>query len=168
MPKPLKKPTKKKRTLSPVKQRAQKRKREQKESTGYRSGFEQTFITNMEARGWGMAYEPIRLPFIEPEKKRHYVPDFVFDPKTKKQVPNIQSIADLYGKIIVETKGLLSVADRGKAKLVKQTYPELDIRFVFMADNWVTKAKKQRYSQWAEANGFKWWVGSCPPEEWFK
>jgi Phage endonuclease I len=153
--------------LSPVKQRAKARARK-RDPNPYRSGFEQNFIRNMEARGWGLAYEPIRLPFIEPAKARHYVPDFVFDPKTKKQVPNITCIADLLGKIILENKGLLDAATRKKMKLVKEAYPDLDIRFVFMADNWVTKTKKQRYSQWAEANGFKWWVGTCPPEEWFK
>lgn len=163
--------TKAKKPPSPLKQRARARatrKRENREASKYRSGFEETFYNNMEARGWGMAYEPIRLPFIEPAKHRHYVPDFVFDPKTKRRAPDIKGIDDLVGKIILENKGYLSAQDRSKYKMVRAAYPHLDIRFIFQADNWVTKAKKQRYSQWAEANGFKWWVGTCPPEEWFK
>ena len=173
MPNTTPKKSKKKKKLSPVKVRAKAKSAERKrrpkdEPNPYRSGFEQHFMVNMDARGWGLAYEPIRLPFVEPAKQRHYVPDFVFDPKTKRQVPKINDVSELNGKIILELKGVLDSATRSKMKRVRAAYPDLDIRFVFMADNWVTKAKKQRYSQWAEANGFKWWVGTCPPEEWFK
>lgn len=73
-----------------------------------------------------------------------------------------------YWNVLPYNKGILDAGTRKKMRLVRAAYPHLDIRFIFQADNWVTKAKKQRYSQWAEANGFKWWVGTCPPEEWFK
>lgn len=169
----MKKSTSRGKKLSPVKARAKARAakkkyaREPKDAAKYRSGFERTFMANMEARGWGMAYEPIRLPFVVPAVQRHYIPDFVFDPQSKTVVPNIQDISELKGKIILELKGVLDQNTRSKMARIKEAYPDLDIRFVFMADNWITKAKKQRYSQWAEANGFGWFVGSCPPPEWF-
>lgn len=132
-----------------------------------RSGFEDDFFMTATLRGWEVAFEPIRLPYVVPEQKRHYLPDFVFDPKALKVLPTITSIEDLRGKIIIETKGLLTAKDRAKMLLVKKTYPWMDIRMVFQRDNWVTNTKKMRYSQWAERHGFPWYVGHAPPESWF-
>lgn len=132
-----------------------------------RSGFEDKFNTTADMRGWGVAYEPIRLPYIVPEQKKHYLPDFVFDPRALKVVPKITCIDDLRGMIVCETKGLFTAADRKKMLLVKEAYPWMDIRMVFQADNWITKAKKMRYSEWAERHGFMWYVGHAPPADWF-
>lgn len=48
----------------------------------------------------------------------------------------------------------------------RENYPELDIRFVFFADNKLNKQSTTRYSDWAKNNGFKYHVGKTFPEEW--
>lgn len=79
---------------------------------------------------------------------RQYTPDFF--------LPN---------GIIVEAKGKFTAAMRTKMLAVIKTNPELDLRMVFMRDNWLTSAKKKRYSDWCTYHGIKSAVGSIP-EEW--
>ena len=59
-------------------------------------------------------YETQKIPFLQPEKKRSYTPDF--------WLPN---------NIVVETKGFFTVQDRQKHIWIKEQYPKLDLRFVF-------------------------------------
>lgn len=95
-----------------------------------------------------MEYETLWLPYVI---KHNYNPDFI--------LPN---------GIIVEAKGKLDAASMRKMKAVKETHPELDIRFVFQcATNKLTKRSKMRYWQWAEREGFPWAEGDIPVE-WFK
>lgn len=48
----------------------------------------------------------------------------------------------------------------------RENHPELDIRFVFFADNKLNKQSNTRYSDWARNNGFKYHVGKVFPDEW--
>jgi hypothetical protein len=112
----------------------------------YRSKFEGTVGDHL---GDKAAYEPIKLKFTEPAKKRTYTPDFVLE-----------------NGIIVETKGLFTGADRNKMLLVRQDNPHLDIRLVFQrASNTISKKSKTTYADWCEANGFQWAEKSVP-EAW--
>lgn len=83
-------------------------------------------------------------------KLHTYIPDFT--------LPN---------GVLIETKGRFTSADRTKHRLVKSQHPSLDIRFIFMRDNKLNKTSKTTYTQWAEKNGFKYAVGTVPPE-WLK
>jgi len=112
----------------------------------FRSKFEKSVAALFRLAKVHFKYEPDRIPYII---KRTYTPDFKI------------------GKVYVETKGLFSSADRTKMKLVKEQHPDLDIRLWFMSDNWMTKKKKQRYSDWCEKNGFLYHIGDRFPEHWF-
>jgi hypothetical protein len=93
-------------------------------------------------------YEPIKLEYTQ---YHHYIPDF--------RLPN---------GIIIEAKGKLDQSTRSKMLAVKRTYPDLDIRFVFMrAGNTLDKNSKMTYGQWATKNGFIW-ADQRIPEEWFE
>ena len=112
----------------------------------YRSGFEKTIANLFKEARVRFKYEPDRIPYTI---SRTYTPDFKI------------------GKIYIEAKGFFKSSDRTKMKLVKEQHPHLDIRMWFMADNWMTKAKKQRYTDWAFKNGFPYHVGKDFPHHWF-
>lgn len=69
--------------------------------------------------------------------------------------------------MLIETKGYLKPSDRRKLKSVLESNPTLDIRIIFQQDNYLTKSKKTRYSDWATKNGFKFSIQSFP-KEWEK
>lgn len=97
----------------------------------FKSKFERDFYKSTK-----LPYETTKLPYV---KHHTYCPDFQLGPKT-----------------FVETKGLLTGADRTKHLLVKQQHPDVRIIFVFMApNNKLSKKSKTTYAQWAEKNGFE-------------
>jgi len=51
-------------------------------------------------------------------------------------------------------------------RLVREQYPDLDIRIFFHKDNKLNAKSNVRYSEWATKYGFIWAVGVIP-EEWF-
>jgi hypothetical protein len=122
------------------------------EKAGFRSGFEHSVAKSLTARGADFDYEP-KDEVIEYEvhELRKYLPDF-----------RINATG-----IIVECKGRLTAADRKKLKLVKQQYPEKDIRLVFQFNNKLSPRSKTRYSDWAYKNGFQWALKDIP-EEWLE
>jgi hypothetical protein len=111
----------------------------------YRSRLEAEVARKARSNKIPLEYEPFDIDFVQPAKKRKYKPDFV-----------------LQNGVIVEVKGRLTLADRQKMVMVRDQHPELDIRFVFKTDNWLTNAKKNKYSDWCEANGFQYAFGAIP------
>jgi DNA-directed RNA polymerase subunit RPC12/RpoP len=82
-------------------------------------------------------------------KERNYTPDVV-----------------LGNGVVVEIKGKFTGEMRTKMLAVRRCNPDLDIRMLFQADNWLTRKKKQRYSDWCERNGFTYHVGEQVPSDW--
>ena len=82
-------------------------------------------------------------------KSGWYTPDFV-----------------LQNGIVLEAKGFFKSKDRTKMLAVKDSWPNLDIRFMFMRDNFISKKKLLTYTQWAEAYGFQYHVGTRIPDKW--
>lgn len=80
--------------------------------------------------------------------ERYYTPDFFLE-----------------NGIILEAKGKFTPANRKKHLAVRELHPELDIRFVFMRDNWLSKKHTIKYSEWCEQHGFEYSVSRIP-EEW--
>lgn len=69
--------------------------------------------------------------------------------------------------IYIETKGYLKSSIRTAMEDFIKHYPNIDLRFVFAADNFLTKSKAGRYSDWAEGLGLKYAIKEIP-EDWIK
>jgi hypothetical protein len=107
---------------------------------GFRSGLEESVADQLRSLNISYKYEPVRLAYLKPAKPSTYQPDFI--------LPN---------GIVIETKGRFVTADRQKHKLIKEQFPNLDIRFVFSnSKTRLTKASKTTYAKWSEQYGFKW------------
>ena len=115
--------------------------------TKYRSAFEINIAKALANRKVPFEYEKYKFEYIP--KVRTYTPDFYL-PQT-----------DIY----VEAKGHLDKGDRVKMQLMKQQYPDLDIRFVFLrASNKIYKGSKTTYADWANRYEFPWAEGSIPQD----
>ena len=100
-----------------------------------------------------VSYEPDKLPFVQPEKQRLYIPDF-----------------KLKDKVYIEAKGRLTVEDRQKMLWVKEQYPDCTFYLLFgNARNTINKRSKTTYSDWADKNGFVWAdIRNGIPQSWLK
>lgn len=99
----------------------------------------------------GATYESIKIKYTIPLSEHSYTPDIV-----------------LANGIILEVKGRLMKADRDKHILIKEQYPEIDLRFVFQnANNKIRKGSQTTYAQWCEKNDIKWCEKSVP-DSWLK
>lgn len=128
---------------SPARKRAKK--------AGYESDLEYQNALHLTALGVTVVYEPAnqKIHFLQPEKSRTYLPDFV--------LPN---------GILVECKGQFTLADRQKHVWIKQQHPELDIRFVLQNPNAkIRKGSNTTLAMWCEKHGFAW-ADKLIPKEW--
>ena len=116
---------------------------------GFRSGLEERVSEQLAFLNILDCYEIKKIPFIQPEKQRNYTPDF--------WLPN---------GIVVETKGVFTVQDRQKHLLIKEQYPDLDLRFVFSnSKNKLRKGSKTTYGDWCHKHDFIF-ADQLIPEEW--
>ena len=81
---------------------------------GYRSGLEQDISKQLRRASVRYEYERIKFPYIIPASNHTYTPDFVLE-----------------NGIIIETKGRWVLEDRRNIKLIKEQYPNLDLRMIF-------------------------------------
>ena len=71
--------------------------------------------------------------------------------------------------LLVEAKGRFTSRDRIKHLLVKEQYPEYEIRFLFMrASEKLNRRSKTTYGDWATKNGFLWKEGTEIPKGWLE
>ena len=117
---------------------------------GYRSGLEDTVANYLKEHKVKFLYEKVKIEW-EDLAYRTYTPDFV-----------------LNNGIIIETKGIFTVADRRKHVCIKKQHPSLDIRFVFTNSNRkLRKGAKSSYAEWCIRYGFRFY-NRIIPEEWLK
>ena len=117
----------------------------------FRSGLEKRTADWLKAQKVAFDYEKLRLPYLVSET-RTYTPDFQI----------------LSNGIIIETKGRFLPSDRKKHLLIKEQYPELDIRFVFSNPNAkIRKGSKTSYADWCDKHGFLY-AQEVIPTEWIK
>lgn len=117
----------------------------------YRSGLEDVVAKEIEVRCGSVCYERKKLAYIKPVTEHTYTPDFI--------LPN---------GIVIETKGEFSLEDRKKHLLIKQQYPDLDLRFVFSNPNSkIRKGSPTTYAMWCEAHGFLY-AEKTIPQSWYK
>lgn len=104
-----------------------------------RSKFEENVAAKL---GDLVEYEPVKLPFIQPQANRGYIPDFRYVGSDN---------------VYIECKGRFTAADRKKMLLVKEQHPNLIFRLLFQnASVRLTKKSKTTYADWAEKHGFEW------------
>lgn len=114
----------------------------------YRSKFEVKVAADLGKRKVDFQYEKVSFDYVP--KIRNYTPDFYL-PESK---------------IYIETKGRLTTNDRVKHLLIKEQYPDLDIRFVFVnANNKISRTSKTTYANWCDRHKFLW-AESLVPMEW--
>ena len=113
-----------------------------KEATqnGFRSNFEFNFFKRIGALKLKAQYEIDKLLFIQPEKRRNYIPDWKIKPYT-----------------YIETKGLFSSADRQKILTVIKCNPEVKLYMLFQNSKvTLNKKSKTTYSNWCDKFGIEW------------
>lgn len=69
--------------------------------------------------------------------------------------------------IYIETKGYLKSTIRTAMEDFVKHHPNIDLRFVFAADNFLTKSKAGRYSDWIKELGLPYAIKEIP-EEWIE
>lgn len=123
------------------------------EKLGFRSKLEMEINQQLVDSGIKFAYEgPLNvIRYTKPATRHRYLADFL-----------------LGNGIIIEAKGMFTSQDRKKHLYIKQQYPDLDIRFVFMnAKNRLSKTSKTTYAKWADNNGFLW-AEKTIPQAWIE
>ena len=122
---------------------------------GYRSGLEEQFADECTSLGISYEYEKTKFPFTQPAKQRTYTPDFQLQKKNGE-------------KLIIETKGRLTLQDRQKMIWFKEQYPEMDIRFIFTnSKGKISKTSKTTYGMWCDQKGFPY-ADKFLPLEWIE
>jgi|TARA_R100001129_G_scaffold19241_1_gene12217 hypothetical protein len=117
---------------------------------GYRSGLEDKVAEYLTFHKMKFLYEKVKIEW-EDLAYRTYTPDFILD-----------------NGIIIETKGIFTVADRRKHLCIKKQHPHLDIRFVFTNSNRkLQKNAKSTYAQWCIKYDFRYY-NRIIPEDWLK
>lgn len=127
----------------------------------YRSNFESDFAAYLKKAKVKFGYEEDVLLYEVPRK---YHPDFTLSRPKRKPIWE--------RKLFIECKGVFTAADRSKMLEVKKQNPLVDIRLVFMQDNYIYKGSKTRYSDWCEKHGFEYHVVKNTkvfiPDEWLE
>lgn len=120
------------------------------ERAKYRSKLEDKIAKQLTDSGVEFSYETLKISYMVPSRKAKYTPDFVI------------------GNMVIEAKGRFRTAqDRQKLLLVKEQYPDLDLRLVFQdAKTPIYPNSPTPCSKWAEDNGFLWADNGKIPEEW--
>ncbi len=132
----------------------------------YRSGLEEKIAGQLKAAGIEPEYETYTIPYSVPAREAKYKPDFTV------------------GGIIIEAKGHFggkgfrgrnfnmtanSAKERQKFALLKEQYPNLDIRFVFQrAAAPIYKGSPTTHAKWAADHGFPWADKGRIPPEWIE
>lgn len=117
----------------------------------FRSGLEEAIADHLEDNGIQFQYEEQKIKYVKPAKNATYTPDFV--------LPN---------GIIIEAKGRFLTADRQKHLLIKDQYPDYDIRFVFSNSRTrISKQSKTTYAKWCEAKGYQY-ADRLIPKAWME
>lgn len=119
---------------------------------GFRSGLEERIAADLTEKSVGFTYENLTIPYVKPAKGHKYTPDFLL----------------LTNGIIVESKGRYLTEDRQKMLLIKQQYPDLDVRLVFSNSKAkINKRSPTTYAMWSEKNGFPY-ADKLIPSVWLK
>ena len=116
-----------------------------------RSGYERKVLDNLDKDKVKYYYEERRLKYII---EKEYIPDILIVKKNGDE-------------LFIECKGYWSPDDRVKMHIIKNTYPDIDIRILFQrASEKIHKKSKTTYGDYATKKGYTWAEGENIPEEW--
>lgn len=121
----------------------------------YKSKFEINIAKQLTKKKVRFEYEPFKMPFTQPEKRRSYLPDFEIKANS----------------LLIEAKGKLTKEDRDKLVWVREQHPGKKVVLLFMnAFNRLRKNSPTTYADWATKNGFDWadFGRDGVPERWLK
>jgi len=97
------------------------------------------FVDILKDLGIPWSYEVTKLDYHIPESTHSYLIDF-----------------SIQNKLHIELKGYLANAqERNKYLLIKEQYPDLDLRFIFANVNKLCGGMKTTHGEWAKKYGFK-------------
>jgi len=106
----------------------------------YKSKWEQTVADQLTALEYPIQYETVKIPYIVPESKHIYTPDF-----------------PIRKKLFIEAKGKFVYQDRKKHLLLKEQYPDHVFILVFQnANQRISKKSNTTYSMWCDKHGIQW------------
>jgi hypothetical protein len=113
----------------------------QKKLPNYKSKLEQTFADILSSINAPIIYEEYYVDYIVPETEAKYNIDFT-----------------LLNMVHLEIKGYFrDYKERRKYELIRDQYPDLDLRFVFADPNKkIYKRSKTTYAMWADKLNYKW------------
>ena len=118
----------------------------------FRSGLEVKVAKQLESLGVDYDYEPYKIEFLRPAQTSKYTPDFLIE----------------VNGLLVEAKGRFTSQERKKFKLIKESHPDLDLRFVFSNPKAkIGKKSNTTYGMWCERMGFPY-AKELIPIEWLK
>lgn len=133
---------------------------------GYKSGLEDTVAKQIESLGLSPNYEKVVIGYSIPESNHTYKVDFFLS-----KVPLSADKRLLFKDkrtIVIETKGRFMLIDRKKSILVRNQYPNLDLRFVFTNSKAkISKTSKTSYADWCTKEGFKF-ADKLIPMDWIE
>lgn len=122
----------------------------------FRSGLEKVIAKQLEGAQVPFGFEKFKMPYAVPSRIAKYLPDFFIEGTP----------------IIIEGKGWFGrsgAKERQKFLLLKEQYPEYDIRFVFTdATKPLYKGSPTTYAMWAEEHGFLWGTKGVIPTKWLQ
>ncbi len=117
----------------------------------FRSGLEDRNAKHMDKLGVKYDFEKFHINYVVPARDARYTPDFI-----------------LSNGIIVETKGIWEVDDRKKHLLIREQYPDLDIRLVFSNSNSkIYKGSPTSYADFCTKHGIQF-ADKLVPRDWLK
>uniref|UniRef100_A0AAU6W370 Endonuclease I n=1 Tax=Pseudomonas phage Lepni01 TaxID=3138536 RepID=A0AAU6W370_9VIRU len=117
----------------------------------FRSGLEDRNAAHMDKLGVAFDFEMFHIKYLVPAREAKYTPDFV-----------------LRNGVIVETKGIWEVDDRKKHLLIREQYPELDIRLVFSnSKSKIYKGSPTSYADFCTKHGIMF-ADKLIPKAWLQ
>lgn len=117
----------------------------------FRSGLEDKNAKHMEKLGADFDFEKFHIKYVVPSRSATYTPDFI-----------------LRNGVIVECKGIFETEDRRKHLLIREQYPEADIRLVFSNSNSkIYKGSPTSYANWCTKHGIQF-ADKLIPLSWLK
>lgn len=130
----------------------------------FASRFEEQIYKQLKAAGLTVEYEPETFDY-----KRRTRRTFCADCDSKRTYKLARYTPDfrIGNGIYIEAKGYFKPEKRGAMEDFIRDRPDIDLRFVFGADNWLTSKRVTKYSDWAKSLKVKYGIQTVP-DKWIQ